>query len=78
MSMTENQIDYRPQLGRITNIDYQTNWILEELKRTNKLIEEQNKLNAYLIRLIEHMLEKSDNFDEMRNAVRMEMARGIR
>ena len=35
--MTEK--DYSSQLGRITNIDYQTDWILKELKRTNELIE---------------------------------------
>lgn len=74
----DKPIDYRPQLGRITNIDYQTDWILKELKKTNELIKEQNQLNGYLVRLIEHMLEKSDNPDEMRKAVRMEMSRGIR
>lgn len=71
-----NRIDV--QMGKITNIDYQTDWILKELKRTNELLVEQNKLNAYLIRLIEHMLEKSDNLDKMREAIRMEMSKGIR
>lgn len=66
------------QCGRITNIDYQTDWILKELKKTNELLVEQNKLNHYLIRLIEHMLEKSDNPEKMRQAVKMEMGRGIR
>lgn len=74
--MTEK--DYSQQLGRITNIDYQTDWILKELKRTNELIEEQNKLNHFLIKLIEHTLENYDNPEKMRDKVRMEMARGIR
>lgn len=74
--MTEK--DYSSQLGRITNIDYQTDWILKELKRTNELIEEQNKLNYFLIKLIEHMLENYDNPEKMKDKVRMEMARGIR
>ena len=74
--MTEK--DYSHQLGRIVNIDYQTNWILEELKRTNELIEEQNKLNYFLIKLIEHMLENYDNPEKIKDKVKMEMARGIR
>lgn len=74
--MTEK--DYSHQLGRIINIDYQTDWILKELKRTNELIEEQNKLNYFLIKLIEHMLENYDNPEKMKDKVKMEMARGIR
>lgn len=70
--------DYSSQLGRLVNIDYQTDWILKELKKTNELLLEQNKLNAYLIRLIQHMLEKSDNPEEMRRLIQMEIARGIR
>ena len=71
--------------GKLTNIDYQTNWIYEEIQKTNQLIirqnsliEQQTKVNHYLVRLIEHMLEKSDNFEKMREAVKVEMGRGIR
>lgn len=70
--------DLIKERGRITNIDYQTYWIYKELKYTNALLEEQIKVNRYLVRLIEHMLEKSDNPERMRQAVRMEMGRGIR
>lgn len=85
---TDEQIDElccKIDYGKITNIDYQTNWIYKELQTTNKLIksqneliEQQNNLTWYLIRLIEHMLEKSDNPEKMREFVKMEMARGIR
>lgn len=71
--------------GRLTNIDYELDFIYAELKKTNKLIEQQTmaietqtKVNSLLLRLIEHMLEKSDNPDVMREYVRMEMARGLR
>ena len=74
--MTEK--DYSSQLGKITNIDYQTYWTLKELRKTNELIEQQNKLIHYGIRLFEHMLEKSDNPERMRKSIRMEMGRGIR
>ena len=70
--------DLIKERGRITNIDYQTYWIHKELKHTNALLEEQIKVNMYLVRLIEHMLEKSDNPERMRQAVKMEMGRGIR
>lgn len=70
--------DLIKERGRITNIDYQTYWIYKELKHTNALLEEQIKVNRYLVRLIEHMLEKSDNPERMRQAVKMEMGRGIR
>lgn len=85
---TDEQIDElgcKIDYGKITNIDYQTNWIYKELQITNKLIksqneliEQQNNLTWYLIRLIEHMLEKSDNPEKMRESVKMEIARGIR
>ena len=64
--------------GRLTNIDYQTDWIYRELQKTNGLIVEQNKMIHLILRLIEHMLEKSDNPEEMRKAVRMEIGRGLR
>lgn len=64
--------------GKLTNIDYQTDWILKELKTTNDLIREQTKINHLLLRLIEHMLEKSDNPEKMREAVRLEISRGLR
>lgn len=71
--------------GRLTNIDYELDFIYAELKKTNKLIEQQTmaietqtKVNSLLLRLIEHMLEKSDNPDVMREYVRMEIARGLR
>lgn len=64
--------------GKLTNIDYQTDWILKELKETNRLIKEQTKVNHLILRLFEHMLEKSDNPERMREAVRSEISRGLR
>lgn len=71
--------------GKLSNIDYELDFIYKELKKTNKLIERQTeaieyqtKVNKLLLRLIEHMLEKSDNLEMMRDSVRLEIARGIR
>ncbi len=71
--------------GKLSNIDYELDFIYKELKKTNKLIERQieaieyqTKVNKLLLRLIEHMLEKSDNLEKMRDSVRLEIARGIR
>jgi len=71
--------------GKLSNIDYELDFIYKELKKTNRLIERQTeaieyqtKVNKLLLRLIEHMLEKSDNLEMMRDSVRLEIARGIR
>lgn len=71
--------------GKLSNIDYELDFIYKELKKTNKLVERQTeaieyqtKVNKLLLRLIEHMLEKSDNLEMMRDSVRLEIARGIR
>lgn len=75
----------RSEKGKLSNIDYELDFIYKELKKTNKLIERQTeaieyqtKVNKLLLRLIEHMLEKSDNLEMMRDSVRLEIARGIR
>ena len=65
-------------IGKITNIDYQTNWILDELKKTNLLLDESIKVNKLILHLFEHMLEKGDFPAEVKGSVRMEMARGLR
>ena len=81
----EKKIPFPNDRGKITNIDYQTDWIYKEIQKTNNLLAQTNELildeikwNRYLIRLIEHALEKSDNPAKMREAISLEMHRGPR